>query len=240
VLGAIAGDVIGSRFEWANVKTKDFSLLTDDCIFTDDTVLAVALADAILTGANYGHVMKAYYKRYPFVSYGGRFREWARSDDIAPYSSWGNGAAMRISPAAYAYDTLEEVLRHAARFTGTTHDHPEGIKGGRTTAAAIFIARAGGSKAEIRSYVAKTFGYDLSATVDSIRPTYVFDESCQGTVPQALICFLESVACIAGAVAEGFYGGVPEHIAEEVMGKLDSGLRETTARFMQTHVRVVR
>jgi ADP-ribosylglycohydrolase len=256
MLGAIAGDVIGSVYEWHNIKTKDFPLLVDNCVFTDDSILTVALADAILSGASYGPVMKAYYKRYPHAAYGGGFHRWARSGNMAPYNSWGNGAAMRISPAAYAYGTLEDVLRQARLFTAVTHDHPEGIKGGQATAAAIFIGRTGGSKADIRNYVQQNFGYDLGRTVDAIRPDYEFDESCQGTVPEALTCFLEStdfedairnaislggdsdtLACITGAVAEGFYGAIPAHIAKPVLQKLDKNLHDITSRFMQTYVR---
>lgn len=146
MLGAIAGDVIGSVFERNNVKTKDFPLFSAGSCFTDDTMLTVALAEAILAGANYAQIMRDYYARYPRAGYGGRFHEWASSDDAPPYFSWGNGAAMRIGPAAYAFDTLAEVLLQAERFTAVTHSHPEGIKGGQATAAAIFIARQGGSK----------------------------------------------------------------------------------------------
>lgn len=251
MLGAIAGDVIGSVFEWDNVKSKDFPLLTPESFFTDDSVLTVALAEAILAGADYGQVMRAYYRRYPDAGYGGRFREWALSEVPAPYSSWGNGAAMRISPVAYAHGTMEEVLVQAERFTSVTHDHPEGVRGGQATAAAIFIARQGGSKSDIRRFVQDRFGYDLSRTVDQIRPTYEFDESCQGTVPEALICLLEAsdfedairnaisiggdsdtLACIAGAVAEPLFGGVPKPIASAVLGKLDGHLRRVTMEFM--------
>jgi ADP-ribosylglycohydrolase len=254
MLGAIAGDVIGSIYEWKNIKSKDFPLFAAGSYFTDDSVLTVALADALLSGESYAQVMKAYYERYPYAGYGGRFQDWAMSSELSPYFSWGNGAAMRISPVAYAFDTIEEVLRQAAHYTGVTHDHPEGIKGGQATAAAIFIGRTGGSRADIRSYVEQSFGYDLARTVDAIRPRYVFDESCQKTVPEALICFLEStdfedcirnaislggdsdtLACIAGAVAEGFYGGVPEPIAKFALQKLDAPLRQVTLKFMRKH-----
>lgn len=256
MIGAIAGDTIGSVFEWNNVKTKNFPLFSTDSCFTDDTVLTVALAEAILTGADYDRVMRAYYYRYPAAGYGGSFHGWALSDDPAPYSSWGNGAAMRISPAAYAYDTLEEVLLRSEHFTAVTHNHPEGVKGGQATAAAIFIARKGGSKADIRHFIEDRFGYNLSRTVDEIRPTYDFDESCQGTVPEALICLLEAsdfedairnaisiggdsdtLACIAGAVAEPLFGGVPELIAKVVLGKLDPYLRGVTTDFIAKYMR---
>jgi len=252
MLGAIAGDVIGSVYEWNNIKTKDFPLLDPECFFTDDTVLTVALAETILSGVDHATVMKRYYKRYPDASYGGRFHQWAASRSSGPYNSWGNGAAMRISPVGYAFDSLDEVLRQAEYFTAITHNHPEGIKGGQATAAAIFLGRTGSSKAEIKKYVERTFGYDLSATVDSIRPHYAFDESCQGTVPQAFASFLEStdvedairnaislggdsdtLACITGALAEAFYGGVPQHIADPVIGVLDEELRAVTAEFRQ-------
>jgi ADP-ribosylglycohydrolase len=222
---------------------------------TDRRVLTVALADAILSGTDYAQVMKAYYLRYPHAGYGERFHDWALSDELAPYSSWGNGAAMRISPSAYAFDSLDSVLRQAAHFTSVTHNHPEGIKGGQATAAAIFIGRTGGSKSDIRDYIERTFGYDLSRTVDAIRPAYTFDESCQRTVPEALTCFLEStdfedairnavslggdsdtLACIAGAVAEGYYRAVPDHIAAVVLKKLSPDLRRVTMKFMQAHM----
>lgn len=251
MLGAIAGDVIGSVFEWNNVKSKDFPLFSSGSTFTDDSVLTIALAEAILTGADYAQVMRVYYDRYPHAGYGGRFHKWARSDAPSPYSSWGNGAAMRISPAAYAFNTLDEVLQQAERFTSVTHNHPEGIKGAQATAAAIFIARQGGSKQDIRQLVEDRFGYDLSRTVDQIRPAYQFDESCQGTVPEALICLLEAsdfedairnaisiggdsdtLACIAGSVAEPLFGGVPEPIAKAVLAKLDPHLSGVTTRFI--------
>jgi ADP-ribosylglycohydrolase len=256
MLGAIAGDVIGSIFEWNNVKTKNFSLFSTDTCFTDDTVLTVALAEAILAGTDYDRVMREYYYRYPQAGYGGSFHDWALSAAPAPYSSWGNGAAMRISPAAYAYDTLDEVLLWSEHFTALTHNHPEGIKGGQATAAAIFIARKGGSKADIRHFIEDRFGYDLSRTVDGIRATYDFDESCQGTVPEALTCLLEAsdfedairnaisiggdsdtLACITGSVAEPLFGGVPEPIAQFVVGKLDHHLRGVTTDFIAKYVR---
>jgi ADP-ribosylglycohydrolase len=256
MLGAIAGDTIGSVFEWNNVKTKNFPLFSTDTCFTDDTVLTVALAEAILEGTDYDRVMRAYYYRYPDAGYGGSFHGWALSDSPAPYSSWGNGAAMRISPAAYAYDTLDEVLLWSEHFTALTHNHPEGVKGGLATAAAIFIARKGGSKADIRHFIEDRFGYDLSRTVDCIRATYDFDESCQGTVPEALTCLLEAsdfedairnaisiggdsdtLACITGSVAEPLFGGVPETISTVVLGKLDPHLRGVTTEFIAKYMK---
>ena len=250
MLGAIAGDIIGSIYEFSPVKTTEFPLFSPSCAFTDDTVLTVALADAILHGKDYAAEMKDYYRRYPDRGYGGSFHRWARSRDSQPYNSWGNGAAMRISPAGFAYDTLEEVLARAEAFTAVTHNHPEGIKGGKATAAAVFLARTGKSKKEIRKYIEDGFGYDLSGTLAEIRPTYRFDESCQGTVPQALTAFLESedfedavrkavslggdsdtLACITGGIAQAFYGGVPEFIAKKVYEILDDALGAVTREF---------
>lgn len=251
MLGAIAGDVIGSIYEFDNIKSKSFTLIDSSCRFTDDSVLTIALADALLSGDDFAAVMRRYYRRYPEAGYGLGFHRWAASEGTRPYNSWGNGAAMRISPVGHAFDSLDETLDQAARFTTVTHNHPEGIKGAQATAAAIFLGRHGRSKTDIRLYIQERFKYDLSATLDSIRPDYRFDESCQGTVPQALIAFLESVdfedairnavslggdtdtlACITGGVAEAFYDGVPEHIAVRILESLDVPLREITLRFM--------
>jgi len=232
MLGAITGDIVGSVYEFDNINTTDFPLFKPGrCFFTDDSVLTVALADAILYGKNYAATMKAYFRRYPDAGYGFRFFEWACNDESLAYNSWGNGAAMRISPVGYAYNTLEEVLQKALEYTEVTHNHPEGIKGAQATAAAIFLARTSYSKAQIRDYVVATFGYNLSRSCDEIRPSYKFDESCQGTVPEAMAAFLDStsfehairlaislggdsdtLACITGGIAQAFYGGVPDGI----------------------------
>jgi ADP-ribosylglycohydrolase len=253
VIGAIAGDIIGSVYEWKNIRTKQFDLFSPDCFFTDDTVLSVALAESILTGTDYAALMRAYYRRYPDAGYGGFFHRWAQAHEGPPYNSWGNGAAMRISSVGFAYNTLDEVLVRAAEYTAVTHNHPEGIKGAQATAAAIFLARTGRTKADIRQYTEATFQYDLSRSVDEIRPTYRFDESCQGTVPQAIVCFLEStgfedairnaislggdsdtLACITGGIAQAHYG-VPVAIADRAMSILDEDLRGITARFLSDH-----
>lgn len=254
MLGAIAGDIIGSVYEFHNIKTTDFELLPKRCFFTDDTVLTVALAEAILHDRDYVPLMKQYYLKYPNAGYGGSFHKWARSKNSAPYNSWGNGAAMRISPVGFAFDTLDDVLRQALKYTEVTHNHPEGIKGAQATASSIFLARKGKQKREIKSYVEKTFGYDLSRTLDEIRPVYRFNESCQETVPEAITAFLESddfedamrkavslggdsdtLACITGGIAQAFYGGVPKSIADEVYKKLDDHLRSITLSFMEKY-----
>lgn len=255
MLGALAGDIIGSIYEWNNIKSTEFQLFKPNCHFTDDSVLTVALADAILTSSPYEGKLRQYAARYPDAGYGRHFRAWAKRSCLAPYNSCGNGAAMRISPAGWAFDTLEEVLCKAEEFTAVTHNHPEGIKGGQSTAAAIFMARNGASKDEIRHYATSAFGYDLTMSCDDIRPAYRFNGTCQGTVPQAMTAFLDSndyesavrlavslggdtdtLACITGSIAEPFYG-LPEQIAEITLSYLDDELRSVTrefyARFMQ-------
>lgn len=263
MLGAIAGDMIGSVFEphWRRMKRKEFELFSKKSKFTDDTVLtmvpdrpsAIAVADAILHQKEYVHSIKDYYRRYPKAGYGKTFREWGASDSLEPYHSWGNGSAMRVSAVGFAFDDLETVLREAERSAAVTHDHPEGIKGAQATAAAIYLGRQGQSKAEIKAYIEATFGYDLSLSLEEIRPRYQFDSSCQGSVPQAITAFLESTdfedairnavslggdsdtqACIAGGIAQGFYGGVPERIAQETWKRLDADLQQVATTFIQT------
>lgn len=239
MLGAIAGDIIGSPYEGRrrNIKTIEFPLFHDWSHFTDDTVLTVAAADAILHGGGYAEKFKEYYSHYPRAGYGGAFKRWALSDSMQPYGSWGNGSAMRVSPVGFAFDSLEEVLHEAARSAAVTHDHPEGIKGAQAVASAIFLARSGQSKPDIRDYIENTFDYDLSESLDSIREWYAKDfteVSCQGSVPQAITAFLEStdfedairkaisiggdsdtIACMAGGIAEAFYVNVPRDIDNE-------------------------
>lgn len=250
MLGALTGDIVGSIYEWNNIKTTEFPLFQEQCRFTDDTVLTVALAEAIMSAEPYARVMKRYYRRYPDAGYGRNFVLWAQSSDGAPCDSWGNGAAMRISPVAWAFGSLTEVLQKAEEYSLPTHGHPEGVKGAQATAAAAYLARTGASKAKIRTFVRETFGYDLSRSCDEIRPGYSFDVSCQGTVPQALTAFLEStdfesairlaislggdsdtLACITGGIAQAFYGGVPGPIAAKALGYLDEPLRRVVLEF---------
>lgn len=257
MLGAIAGDIIGSVYEGNNFKTKDFPLFNRQCRFTDDTVLTVAVADIILNGSNfldrnqYIDQLKLYYRRYPYAGYGRNFREWAKSSSREPYNSFGNGAAMRVSPIGYAFNDLDTVLEAAKLSAEVTHNHPEGIKGAQATASAIFLARTGHDKAKIKSYIQNTFGYDLDQTLEQIRPTYQYDSTCQGSVPQAIIAFLEStsfedavrnavsiggdsdtLSCITGGIAQAFYGGVPQAIAELALSHLNEHLHLVTETFM--------
>lgn len=244
MLGAIAGDIIGSRFEHARIKSKDFELFNRQSVFTDDTVLTLAVADSLLHKVPYHKNFREYFLRYPAAGYGGRFRRWARSPQPVAYGSYGNGSAMRVSPIAWFYDSLDDVLEEALHSAEMTHNHPEGIKGAQAVAAAIYMARHGSAKVAIRSYIEAQCSYDLSASVDEIRQDYGFEVSCQASVPQAVVAFLDStnfedavrnavslggdsdtLACIAGGIAEAFYGGVPEEIKSETLRRLDGRQR---------------
>lgn len=255
MLGAIAGDVIGSIHEAARTKTKDFPLLTPQSRFTDDTVLTVAVAECLLHGREYVEAFHDYFETYPTAGYGGTFFWWASSRCREPYNSWGNGSAMRVSPVAYAAATLEEVLEEAKRCAEVTHNHEQGIRGAQAVAAAVFLARTGSSKEQIRQYIEERFGYFLDETLDQLRPTYPFDVSCQGSVPQSILAFLESdgfedairnaislggdadtMACIAGAIAEAYYGGVPDEIAIPILERLDNRLRNVVRDFREKYM----
>ncbi|MGQ0615288.1 MAG: ADP-ribosylglycohydrolase family protein [Planctomycetaceae bacterium] len=254
MLGAVAGDIIGSVHEFLQGKTMDFPLFVDASRFTDDSVLTIAVADCLLTGGSYVDRFHEYARAYPDRCYGAGFQRWIESGSREPYNSWGNGSAMRVSAVGFALDSLDDVLSEAKRSAEVTHDHPEGIRGAQATAAAIFLARRGESKAGIRKFLQERFGYDLNRTVEGVRPTYSFDESCQGTVPEAILAFLDSsdyeeavrlaislggdadtLACIAGGIAEAFYGGVPTRIAERALARLDDRLRAVVARFAELH-----
>jgi ADP-ribosylglycohydrolase len=254
MIGAIAGDIIGSVYERVPTKTKDFPLFPPRCRFTDDTVLTVAVADAILSGRPYINSIREIGRRHPHVGYGGTFFYWLHSNDPRPYNSWGNGSAMRVSPVGFAFSSEDEVLMHAKLTAEISHNHPEGIKGAQATALAVFLARTATGKEDIRRAIAHRFGYDLDRTVDDIRPGYSFDVSCQGTVPEAIISFLDStsyedavrnavslggdsdtLACITGGIAEAFYGGVPQEIRERVQQCLTPDLWKVAEAFCQKY-----
>ena len=250
MLGAIAGDIIGSRFEHNPIKTTDFELFHPECRFTDDSVLTLAVADHIFLGSDLSNTLKEYFNQYPDAGYGGRFMQWASSPSPEPYNSFGNGSAMRVSPVGFAFDSIEKVLEKAQSTAEVTHNHPEGIKGAQATAAAIFLARTGNSKIEIKHFIETHFQYDLSQSLDAIRPQYTFDVTCQGSVPQAITAFLESEgfedavrkavslggdsdtqACIAGGIAHAFYGKLPDIISAEVHSRLEVPLRQILTLF---------
>jgi len=254
ILGAIAGDIIGSVYEFHNVMRKDFDLFTPKTTFTDDSVLTVATMEALLSGestsADYTRLYQSYGRRYPNRGWGSRFHYWIYADDPRPYDSWGNGSAMRASPIGWVFDTIEEVLAEAEKSASVSHNHSEGIKGAQAAAIAVWLARNGADKRDIKYGIADRFGYNLERTCDEIRACYTFDESCQGTVPEAVIAFLEStdyedairlavslggdsdtLACVTGGIAEAYYGGVPAHIASKALSLLPGELISVIAKF---------
>jgi ADP-ribosylglycohydrolase len=254
MIGAIAGDIIGSVYEHRPIKTKEFPLFDPRCRFTDDSVLTVAVADSILTGRPYLESMRDIGRRYPAAGYGGAFIEWLHSPDPRPYNSWGNGSAMRVSPVGFAFATEDDVLHQAQKTAEISHNHPEGIKGAQATALAVFFARTVHDKEKIRKQIGQRFDYDLDRTVDDIRPDYTFEVSCQKSVPEAIIAFLDSqsyedalrnavslggdsdtLACIAGAIAEAFYGGVPSRIRTKVKALLTPDLWAITENFCRKY-----
>lgn len=278
MLGAIIGDIVGSVYEFNNIKTKDFPLFRDDCFFTDDTVMTCAVAEAIMNGGErdgFIDAMKKYGRMYPNAGYGGNFGRWLFSDDRKPYNSYGNGSAMRVSPCAWIWDcgfTARTGMYPSNAYNMTklsaevTHNHPEGVKGALATADAIFLCRFyfGGycldygepinndpaeCKKRIKEHIEKEYGYDLSKTLDEIRPTYCFNETCQETVPQAIAAFLEStdfedairnaislggdsdtLAAITGSIAEAAYG-IPDWIKEKAYSYLDGPLKSVVDRW---------
>lgn len=250
MLGAIVGDIIGSTYEFLGEKRHDILLFAHGSTFTDDTVLTVAVAESLLTGMDYVDVFKEFSRRHPNRGYGKHYYQWMKSDNRQPYQSWGNGSAMRVSPVAWARDTLEDVLEEAERSAAVTHDHPEGIKGAQAIATAVFLARIGADKPEIKMQVSDRFGYDLSRTPEEIGPDYRFDVSCRGSVPESIISFLHSesyedairivaslggdvdtMAAMAGGIAEAYYDGVPEELAARGAGYLTDDLRDVVDRF---------
>ena len=263
LLGAIAGDVIGSPYEFRrnNIKTTEFPLISENTRFTDDSVMTVAIAHALMKWKKGEEIDESEFEeavkksmlefghKYPYIGYGTKFAVWLGKSDPQPYGSYGNGSAMRVSPVAWYFDTLEDVERFAAASARPSHNHPEGIKGAQATAAAIFLSRTGKSKADIKSYISIRYGYDLNRTLDEIRPDYEFDATCQGSVPESIIAFLEgnsfedvirravsiggdsdTIAAIAGSIAQGMYG-IPDEIEKEIMPLLDDYLRDELKRW---------
>lgn len=250
MLGAIAGDVIGSVYEHHPIKSEDFYLFNPSCTFTDDTVMTVAIADAILHKQDYAAAMKRFGRLYPNAGYGGYFIRWIFEDEVRPYNSWGNGSAMRVSPIGFAFRDVESVLKEAARSAEVSHNHPEGIRGAQAVAVAIYLARQGKSKTFMHREITQRFGYDLDQRLDEIRPFYQFDVSCQESVPPALIAFFESrnyedairkaislggdsdtLACIAGGIAHAFYKYIPNQIVKFVLSRLPEEFIEILQEF---------
>ena len=225
MLGVILGDITGSIREFHPVKSKDISVPPSDGFLTDDSCLTIATAECLLTGKDYATAYQEAFHRHPHAGYGHNFARWGTGEIQGPYNSWGNGSAMRVIPVAYARGSFEDVLAEARRSAEVTHNHPEGIKGAQATALCVYMARTGSTKKEIRNEISLRFRYDLNLTLDEIRPGYSFDVSCQGSVPESILSFLESdslddairnavslggdadtMACIAGGIAEAFYG----------------------------------
>jgi ADP-ribosylglycohydrolase len=250
MLGAIAGDIIGVPWESSGEKQRDFPLFTEFSRFSDDTVMTLAVAHALLEDRDYAKAMREFGRRYPLVGYGQRFEQWLMDASMGPYDSYGNGGAMRASPIGFAARTAEDALAEAGRCAEPTHNHPEGMKGAQAVALAVFLARSGASKRHIRSEIVARIGYDLDRTVEAIRPGYNFDVAAEHSVPEAIICFLDAqdfegavrnavslggdadtMACIAGAIAEAHWGGIPQHIADEVRRRLPLEFLELVDRF---------
>jgi type I restriction enzyme M protein len=256
MLGAVIGDIVGSRFEWKNCRKKEFEFFAKDCFFTDDSVMTLAVAKALLDSkGNYEKLsdravktMQEVGRPYPDCGYGGMFMQWMYSDTPRPYNSFGNGAAMRVSACGFVAKSLEEAKELSRKVTEVTHGHPEGIKGAEATVSAIYLAREGKSIEEIFSYI-KAYYYPLDFTIDSIRETYRFNETCQDTVPQAIEAFLEStsfedairnaisvggdsdtLAAITGGIAEAYYG-IPENLRKKAKEYLDERLLKIVEDF---------
>ncbi|HNW05072.1 MAG TPA: ADP-ribosylglycohydrolase family protein [Oscillospiraceae bacterium] len=257
MFGAIIGDIAGSRYEFHNIKTTDFPLMDDGCFFTDDTVMTVAVAEGLMNGrrdpekteAAIVKAMQKYGRMFPDAGYGERFGEWLQSESPKPYGSYGNGSAMRVSPVAEYFRTLDEVERFAEISARVTHNHPEGIRGAQAVAAAAFLAESGRDRLYIKRYVELKYHYDLSRSLDTIRPNYAYDVTCQGTVPQAITAFLlsesyedairkaislggdsDTLAAIAGGIAGAFYG-VPKALKDRARAMLDKRLLAVLKRW---------
>ena len=257
MIGAIIGDIIGSPYEIDNINTTDFPLLGKKSFYTDDTILTIAVCDAILKGISYRESLYWWGNRYssPYGGYGGYFLRWLNEDNPQPYDSWGNGAAMRVSAVGWLFDSLDEVLLQAKLCAEVSHNHPEGIKGAQAIASAVLMARTECSKGVIKQWITTHFGYDLDVSVEYLQKNYVDGnfkhESCQDSVPQAIICFLSSdnfesairlavsiggdtdtIACMTGGIAEAFYGFIERKTIKTAMGKLPLEMRFVIDEFI--------
>lgn len=250
MIGAIIGDVIGSVYEFKRTKDFNFDILTERSKFTDDTVMTIATARALLTNTGYAENYRNLGREYPASGYGSMFNKWLFSDTMGSYESYGNGSAMRVSPIGWAFEEIDDVLREAEKSAAVSHNHPEGIKGAQAAALAVLLARKRLTKEAIRAEITERFGYDLSRSCETIRPTYSFDETCQGTVPEAIIAFLDSdsfesairlavslggdsdtLAAITGSIAQAFYREIPREIAFQVLCTLPKEFLRTIKEF---------
>lgn len=254
MLGAIAGDIIGSIYEKKPLKTTKFPLFSENSTFTDDTVMTIAVAESLLFGESYETTFKKWGNKYPNAGYGSTFKKWLKGEIAGAYNSWGNGGAMRVSPIGYLSLNLKEILEEAEKSASVTHNHPEGIKGAKAVAGSIHLALKGHSKEEIKAFNVSTIGYDMKRTIDDIRPNYKFDVSSQGSVPESIICFLEAknvedairkavslggdsdtMASIAGAIAEAFYKNISSEISTEVPKRLPKEILDIWSKFEEKY-----
>jgi ADP-ribosyl-[dinitrogen reductase] hydrolase len=256
MFGSIIGDVAGSTYEYAGCKDPTVPLFPPESSYTDDSILTVATAEVLLRGGDYAETYRRYGRKYrwPMGGYGASFAGWLDRDGAPPYDSYGNGAAMRVGPVGLAMPTLDAVMAEARRSASVTHDHPEGVRGAQATASAVFMAKTGASKAQIRDHVAQVFGYDLDRTVEQIRPSYSFNETCQRTVPEAIVAFLDSndyesalrlaislggdadtLACITGGIADAFYRQIPQPYMVMIRRHLSPKLLLIVDEFMARH-----
>jgi ADP-ribosylglycohydrolase len=252
VIGAIAGDVIGSIYEGTSLRTKNFNLFSPKSCFTDDSVLSVAVADALLTNSDYASQYKVYCRRYPGAGYGSNFFQWAFSESTQPYNSYGNGASMRVSPVSYAFENIEAVLKEARETAIPTHNHPEAVRGASAVAAAIFLGRKGKSKEDIKAYIETNFNYEIDGFYRDMPSA---DISTHNSVPQAFVAFLDSndfedairnavyiggdtdtLTCMTGAIAEAFYKGVPTTIETQLRDRLDESLLTVIDEFKRRYI----
>jgi len=264
MFGSICGDIIGSVFEWHNVKSEDFELFSRESRFTDDSVMTVAVAGKLLSSDNnskyaakeYAARFKQYYSRYPSAGFGQMFSEWAKDTALYKQKSYANGAAMRVAPIGYSFNNLEAVLKEARLSCLYTHNHSEAIQGAQAVAGCVFLANTGATKEEIRKFISGRIKYNLNFTLDEIRPDYKFDSCASYSIPPAIVAFLESddyesairkaisiggdsdtIACIAGGIAEAFYKEIPKTIYNKCMLILDSGLKKTVNDFTKIYIK---
>lgn len=254
MIGAIIGDIVGSVHERVHLKRMDFPLFVQNSRFTDDTVMTLAVAEAIMNQEPFAPVLHRWGRKYPDRGYGKMFRKWLKSDDLKAYNSYGNGSAMRVTPIGYAYERPDQVMQEAKTSAKATHDHPEGIKGAQAVALCVLLARKGQTKESIRDSIEGLFGYDLSRTIQEIRPKYKFDATCQGSVPESIIAFLDSkdvehairlgislggdadtIACIAGGIAQAFYKEVPKDLSDKARELLSEEALEVLDKFCKKY-----
>ena len=250
LLGAICGDIIGSWYEFRPTKDRDFELFQSKSQFTDDTVCSIAIADALMNGYDFVGKLQHWCRKYPRLGYGTKFNRWFRQDNPQPYNSWGNGSAMRVSSVGAFAKSTDEVLELAKLSAEVSHNHPEGIRGAQATALTVFLAKEGKSKEEIKGEIENRFGYDLDRKYEDIKPSYWFDVSCQGSVPEAIIAFLASYdyesairlavayggdadtqAAITGGIAAAYYGEIPQHILHECLDRIPEDMKILIEKF---------